>query len=401
VSGGRLLLLTDFDGTLAPLAADPTQVELAPSTREDLRAAGPVLPTSASGCSRAGPSAMSVPAWPARADLRRLPRPRGRGRGIAFRHPEAERQRARAWADLAGELRARVGSLPGASVEDKGSRSGSTIGTRRPTRRSASSWRRARARGDARPQESLRGKKVIEILPAVDWTKGECAGWIRQAVFGAAADVTTLYLGDDETDELAFGVAGAVGGHGRSGRTRRPRGRRHRLPDVAEVARLFAGWPGRRGAPREVFMRLLGGIWVATLVIMVGFTLFPVGASSSSSRTSWRAAPPSSAKGSRRRSSRSWPAARRPASSACSRSSVDRTGDSRSTTNSRPDRRHADIAANSPVSLPEVTEAITKAVVRQGFRLIDGQKTYVYATPFDREAAAGRLRSRCSSTPPR
>src|SRR5439155_24045664 len=38
VSGGRLLLLTDFDGTLAPLAADPTQVELAPSAREDLRA---------------------------------------------------------------------------------------------------------------------------------------------------------------------------------------------------------------------------------------------------------------------------------------------------------------------------------------------------------------------------
>src|SRR5207244_11116959 len=41
------------------------------------------------------------------------------GRGIAFWHPEAERQRARL-ADLAGELRARVGSLRGARGEDKG-----------------------------------------------------------------------------------------------------------------------------------------------------------------------------------------------------------------------------------------------------------------------------------------
>src|SRR5256885_5930374 len=114
-----LLLLPAFGGTRAPLAADPSQGELPPTTREDLRAlARPprvrvgVLSGRSLGDVRAR---VGVPEL-IYAGCHGL---EAEGRGIAFRHPEAERQRARL-ADLAGELRARVGSLPGASVEDKG-----------------------------------------------------------------------------------------------------------------------------------------------------------------------------------------------------------------------------------------------------------------------------------------
>ena len=240
MSGGRLLLLTDFDGTLAPLAADPSQVELAPSTREDLRAlARPprvrvgVLSGRSLGDVRAR---VGVPEL-IYAGCHGL---EAEGRGIAFRHPEAERQRARL-ADLAGELRARVGSLPGASVEDKGLAIGLHYRNAAPDAAERLELEAARALAGTPGLRILRGKKVIEILPAVDWTKGECAGWIRQAVFGAATDVTTLYLGDDETDELAFGALAPWAVTVRVGPDEAPSRAAHRLPDVADVTRLFAG----------------------------------------------------------------------------------------------------------------------------------------------------------------
>ncbi len=237
--GGRFLLLTDFDGTLAPLAADPARVELAPSTREDLQT-----------LARSPRVRVGVLSGRSLSDVRaRLGIPEliyagchgleVEGPGIAFRHADAERQRTRLRA-VGLELRARVGALIGVDVEDKGLaialhyRNAAADAAERLEREAAGILR------DSPGLTILRGKKVIEILPAVEWNKGECARWIRDAVFAATADVTTLCLGDDETDELAFDVLAPWAVTVRVGPDEVPSRAVHRLPEVADVQRLLS-----------------------------------------------------------------------------------------------------------------------------------------------------------------
>jgi trehalose 6-phosphate phosphatase len=111
--------------------------------------------------------------------------------------------------------------------------------------------RLARAAADCLQQSSglalLRGKKVLEILPAVPWNKGECARWTRAAVVDAAADVTTLSVGDDETDELAFDALASQAVTVRVGPNGAPSRAGHRLAAVADVQRLFSALAAQTG----------------------------------------------------------------------------------------------------------------------------------------------------------
>jgi trehalose-phosphatase len=52
----------------------------------------------------------------------------------------------------------------------------------------------------------MRGKKVFEILPAIDWNKGKAIRWIMQALGIQWSDASVVYIGDDTTDEDAFRV---------------------------------------------------------------------------------------------------------------------------------------------------------------------------------------------------
>jgi trehalose 6-phosphate phosphatase len=246
-AGGRLLFLSDFDGTLAPLAPEPGQVELPAATRDNLRA-----------LARSPRARVGILSGRALDDIRRrvgLPELiyggchglEVDGPGVAFRHPEAERHRARL-AELVDELRGRLAELPGVRVESKGLavalhyRNAPPGTAERLSRVAAQSLRRS-------PDLTLlRGKKVIEILPAVGWDKGECARWIRERVFGAATgDVATLYLGDDETDEHAFAALASssitvrVGAHAVRSHAA------HRVRGVADVARLVGALARQAG----------------------------------------------------------------------------------------------------------------------------------------------------------
>jgi trehalose-phosphatase len=50
----------------------------------------------------------------------------------------------------------------------------------------------------------MRGKKVFEIMPAIDWNKGKAVRWIMQALGIGFHRNTVVYIGDDTTDEDAF-----------------------------------------------------------------------------------------------------------------------------------------------------------------------------------------------------
>ncbi|MCK4912364.1 MAG: trehalose-phosphatase [Candidatus Omnitrophica bacterium] len=50
----------------------------------------------------------------------------------------------------------------------------------------------------------MEGKKVFEILPAIDWNKGKAVKWVMNALGINWEDYSVVYIGDDTTDEDAF-----------------------------------------------------------------------------------------------------------------------------------------------------------------------------------------------------
>ncbi len=57
---------------------------------------------------------------------------------------------------------------------------------------------------DHKELRMLKGKKVFEILPNIDWDKGKAIRWILDAMGLLWENTSTFYIGDDTTDEYAF-----------------------------------------------------------------------------------------------------------------------------------------------------------------------------------------------------
>lgn len=55
------------------------------------------------------------------------------------------------------------------------------------------------------------GKKLFEILPGIDWSKGKALLWMLHALKMDPPDVVPIYIGDDFTDEDAFRVVQPLG----------------------------------------------------------------------------------------------------------------------------------------------------------------------------------------------
>ena len=52
----------------------------------------------------------------------------------------------------------------------------------------------------------MKGKKVFELLPNIEWNKGMAIRWIMDALKISWNASTVIYIGDDTTDEDAFRV---------------------------------------------------------------------------------------------------------------------------------------------------------------------------------------------------
>ena len=57
----------------------------------------------------------------------------------------------------------------------------------------------------------MEGKKVFEILTAIDWNKGKAVKWVMDALGINWEDFSIVYMGDDTTDEDAFRVVSTRG----------------------------------------------------------------------------------------------------------------------------------------------------------------------------------------------
>lgn len=197
-----LLLCTDFDGTLTGIVADPDAPEMRPQNRtslDRLHARPNVAVAVVSG--------RALDDLRARVGLENVSYAGNHGLELAYRgettvHPVAEKQ--------ASEIRTaceaitqRVGHIDGCFVENKGVTA--TVHHRQADLNDTPEIRRAveDVVDELAPDriEVSTGKAVIELAPAVPWDKGQAVSFFKSDV---PKTWTTMYLGDDTTDEHAF-----------------------------------------------------------------------------------------------------------------------------------------------------------------------------------------------------
>jgi trehalose-phosphatase len=240
---GRLLLMTDYDGTLTPIVDDPADALLAEDTREQLLR-----------IARSPRGSVAIISGRGLEDLRaRVAIPEViyagchglevMGPHLEFRHPDAVAQQT--MLSAVGEtLARRAPTVSGMRVEAKGLavavhyRHVAADEIRRVEIELARAIREQGSR-----LKIFHGTKVIEVLPQVAWTKGECARWIHERVLAAgpgSGPALWLYLGDDWTDEHAFEVLNGLALTIRVGDAVPASKATYRLRDVGEVQLLLA-----------------------------------------------------------------------------------------------------------------------------------------------------------------
>lgn len=243
--GGRLLLMSDYDGTLSPIVRDPAQAWLAPTVRDDLRllAAAPHIRLAVvSGRDLADLRARVGVTEAIYAGCHGL---EVDGPDLAFSHPDAEAQQD-ALRMISLTLNQRRCAVDGMWIESKRLAVAVHYRDVPPERMHALETELARAiQKNGHRLKIFHGTKVIEILPQVGWDKGRCALWIRAAIERQSpAPVLALYMGDDWTDEHAFealpepAVTVQIGDGVPASRAR------YRLPDVAAAQRLIGELAG-------------------------------------------------------------------------------------------------------------------------------------------------------------
>ncbi|MBU1924327.1 MAG: trehalose-phosphatase, partial [Candidatus Omnitrophica bacterium] len=128
------------------------------------------------------------------------------GRNLSMIEPRAQAT-VPLIAEITVRLKADLGKIPGVIIEEK---KFSAAAHYRLVEDAAALDKIKKAAEDiVAGNDKLRlmaGKKVYEILPAIDWNKGEAVRWIMKALDMDWEDTAVIYIGDDATDEDAFSV---------------------------------------------------------------------------------------------------------------------------------------------------------------------------------------------------
>ncbi len=203
-----LLLLLDYDGTLAPIVNLPCRAAMLPGMKSVVRKL-----SGNPGCRVAIISGRSLRDLKQRVGLSSVIYAgchgmELEGQGIKWKHRVPGK-----WPLLLKEIRRklmrRFSAIRGILVENKRLTlavhyrmvSGKNIP--RACRILGSLLERYVVLDDLR---LIPGKKVIEIIPPVDWNKGKCVTWLLDRLHDGrkTRDLIPVYIGDDVTDEDAF-----------------------------------------------------------------------------------------------------------------------------------------------------------------------------------------------------
>ena len=201
---GGLLVGLDFDGTLAPIVAEPQAAAMSGGMRaalESLVQRSDTHVAFVSGRSLddlAGRTAIDG-AWYVGNHGFEI-----RGPGFERVLPEAEAARETI-AMIAGALERELGDVPGVIVEDKGLTL--SVHYRQVEDTAAAARVRdavVRTAAGLDHVRSTHGKMVVEIRPDIDWDKGRAFAFLRETLAPRIGAVPALFIGDDVTDEDAF-----------------------------------------------------------------------------------------------------------------------------------------------------------------------------------------------------
>lgn len=210
---GSILLLLDFDGTLSEIAPRPEAAIIGPGNRELLRqlANRPEFTVGViSGRSLQDVEArVNVPGvvYAGNHGLEI------RGLDLDYRHPDAD-DASRNINEAAHELELRLAGVPGAFVENKTYTLTTHFRQTPPYLHDQVVTAFADITGSLVRSGSCHvteAKMALELRPSIDWNKGSAVTLIRSRLSPSAF---AIYVGDDATDEDAFGAVQSVGGLG-------------------------------------------------------------------------------------------------------------------------------------------------------------------------------------------
>lgn len=209
---GRPAVFLDYDGTLTPIVERPELAVLAPAVRQTLRELAPCYPVTIV-------SGRGLDDVRALVDLDQLTYAGGHGfhiqgpAGSGLRHSVGESFRSvvdRAEAALRHRLQAVSGSLVERKDLSVAIHFRQVSSDARPTVSAAVDTILEQLAG---PQglRKTHGKCVIELVPDIEWHKGHAVRWVIDALETKTGPVVPLYIGDDVTDENAFGALAEQG----------------------------------------------------------------------------------------------------------------------------------------------------------------------------------------------
>jgi alpha,alpha-trehalase len=207
VGGSHLLLLTDFDGTLADLVPTPSEAHVSEAVSAEMAALAALTTVTFGVVSGRRLDDVSARVGPAAEFVAGLHGLEILGPGCAFHHYALDSV-APVIEEIARTAERELAWCPGVHLENKTYAltchvrlAPSYLGDRALEEFEAI----AEPYLESRELKSLPGAKALELLPAVDWHKGRAAQWIRARVrTKVAPEVSVVYLGDDRTDEDAF-----------------------------------------------------------------------------------------------------------------------------------------------------------------------------------------------------
>lgn len=231
-----LLLVTDYDGTLVPIAPTPGEAVPAPKVVELLRALAGLERVRAAVVS--GRPAEQLEEW-LPAELLYL----AGAHGAVIREPGGNKVELagggaakKELAEVVRQGRELIREKKGFILEDKGISVALHYRLACPeeAQKVVSRFRALAAGNLPGAYELLEGKKVVEVRPR-DLHKGRALEWLLSRFPGYAA----LYLGDDVTDEDAFRAVQGRGTGVLVARRDRPSGALYRLGGPEEVIKLL------------------------------------------------------------------------------------------------------------------------------------------------------------------
>ncbi|PYJ22665.1 MAG: trehalose-phosphatase [Verrucomicrobia bacterium] len=198
----QLAVFLDYDGTLTPIVSHPEKALLADSMRETVRALAARAPV----CILSGRDLDDVRQ---RVNIDAIVYAGSHGFDVGGSHGLRNQVATECLPILDAaekELRQKLAGVPGTLVERK--RFSVAAHYRNVHENDVEQVKRIVDEIAARHRElrTIENKKVYELQPDIDWSKGRALVWLLESLGLDRKELFPIYIGDDRTDEDAFGA---------------------------------------------------------------------------------------------------------------------------------------------------------------------------------------------------